>query len=157
MQSKLFATMVLLLVVLAQPAIAQTQEAASRPTSGPETAPNAAWSHGPSAKPDFFPLAVWLQDPKNAPKFKALGIRLAQEHPGYNLGTVNGRYGSDAFFGSSGCPIIDVTSVTTVKIDTSSPKCTRANFSGRWRCLRKCRARPWPTRLKTQRCSCCSR
>jgi ABC-type glycerol-3-phosphate transport system substrate-binding protein len=63
--------------------------------------------------------------PTTFDEFKALGIRLAQEHPGYNLGTVNGRYGSDAFFGSSGCPIIDATSVTTVKIDTSSPNCTR--------------------------------
>jgi multiple sugar transport system substrate-binding protein len=63
--------------------------------------------------------------PKTFDEFKALGIKLAQEHPGYNLGTINGRYGSDAFFGSSGCPIIDATSVTTVKIDTSSPSCTR--------------------------------
>jgi ABC-type glycerol-3-phosphate transport system substrate-binding protein len=63
--------------------------------------------------------------PTTFDQFKDLGIKLAKEHPGYNLGTVNGRYGSDAFFGSSGCPVIDATSVTTVKIDTSSEKCTR--------------------------------
>lgn len=63
--------------------------------------------------------------PKTFDDFKALGIRVAREHPGYNLGTVNGRYGTDAFFGSSGCPVSDATSVTTVKINTSDPKCVR--------------------------------
>ena len=63
--------------------------------------------------------------PKTFDEFKALGIKLAVEHPGYNLGTVNGRYGVDAFFGSSGCPIIDATSVTDVTINTADPKCTR--------------------------------
>lgn len=63
--------------------------------------------------------------PTTFDQFKALGLRLVKEHPGYNLGTVNGRYGLDAYFGSSGCPIIDATGVTTVKIDTSSLACTR--------------------------------
>lgn len=63
--------------------------------------------------------------PKTFDDFKALGLKLAKDHPGYNLGSVNGRYGSDAFFGSSGCPVIDAASETTVKIDTASPKCTR--------------------------------
>jgi len=63
--------------------------------------------------------------PKTFEEFKALGIKLAVEHPNYNLGTINGRYGVDAFFGSSGCPIIDATSVTGAKINTADPKCTR--------------------------------
>jgi ABC-type glycerol-3-phosphate transport system substrate-binding protein len=63
--------------------------------------------------------------PKTFDEFKALGIRLAAEHPGYSLGTVNGAYGVDAFFGSSGCPIYDSPNPTTVKIDLSSVKCTR--------------------------------
>lgn len=63
--------------------------------------------------------------PTTFDQFKALGLRLVKEHPGYDLGTVNGRYGLDAYFGSSGCPIIDATGVTTVKIDTSSVNCTR--------------------------------
>ena len=63
--------------------------------------------------------------PKTFAEFKALGIRLAKEHPGYNLGTVNGRYGVDAWFGSSGCPVIDPTTNTSVVINTASPKCTR--------------------------------
>lgn len=63
--------------------------------------------------------------PTTFDEFKQLGIKLAQEHPGYNLGTVNGRYGVDAFFGSSGCPIIDATSATAVSINTTDTKCTR--------------------------------
>lgn len=65
------------------------------------------------------------QVPKSFKDFEALGVKLAAEHPGYNLGTINGRYGVDAFFGSSGCPIIDATSVVNVKINTADPKCSR--------------------------------
>lgn len=63
--------------------------------------------------------------PKTFAEFEQLGAKLAAEHPGYNLGTVNGRYGVDAFFESSGCPILDTTSDTAVKINISSSKCTR--------------------------------
>jgi len=63
--------------------------------------------------------------PKTFDDFKNLGIKLAAEHPGYSLGTVNGTYGVDAFFGSSGCPVQDSPDPTTVKIDLSSVKCTR--------------------------------
>lgn len=63
--------------------------------------------------------------PTTFDQFEQLGVKLAKDHPGYNLGTVNGRYGSDAYFGSSGCPVIDATSPTTVKINTSAPECTR--------------------------------
>jgi len=71
-------------------------------------------------------FAAWnYAVPKTFDEFKALGDKLAKEHPGYNLGTVNGRYGVDAFFGSSGCPIIDPSSPTDVKINTTDPKCTR--------------------------------
>lgn len=74
-------------------------------------------------KPQF---AAWgYAVPKTFDEFKALGARLAKEHPGYNLGTVNGRYGVDAFFGSSGCPVIDPTSPVDVRINTADPKCTR--------------------------------
>lgn len=65
------------------------------------------------------------QVPKTFAEFKALGARLAAEHPGYNLGTVSGRYGVDAFFASSGCPVLDATSATAVKINTADSKCSR--------------------------------
>ncbi|HTJ58686.1 MAG TPA: ABC transporter substrate-binding protein [Devosiaceae bacterium] len=74
-------------------------------------------------KPQF---AAWgYTPPKTFDEFKALGDKLAKEHPGYNLGTVNGRYGVDAFFGSSGCPVIDATSLADVRINTADPKCAR--------------------------------
>lgn len=63
--------------------------------------------------------------PKTFTEFKDLGIKLAKEHPGYNLGAISGRYGVDAFFGSSGCPIIAATSIVDVSINTADPKCTR--------------------------------
>jgi ABC-type glycerol-3-phosphate transport system substrate-binding protein len=63
--------------------------------------------------------------PKTFQEFKELGIKLAAEHPGYSLGTVNGAYGVDAFFGSSGCPMYDSPSPTKVNVDLSSVKCTR--------------------------------
>lgn len=63
--------------------------------------------------------------PKTFQEFKQLGLDLGKNHPGYSLGTVSGSYGLDSFFGSSGCPILDATSVTAVKIDTADPKCTR--------------------------------
>jgi ABC-type glycerol-3-phosphate transport system substrate-binding protein len=71
-------------------------------------------------------FAAWGYDvPKTFGEFKELGDKLAKDHPGYNLGTINGRYGVDAMFGSSGCPVIDPTSATDVRINTSDPKCTR--------------------------------
>jgi ABC-type glycerol-3-phosphate transport system substrate-binding protein len=74
-------------------------------------------------KPQF---AAWgYSVPKTFDEFKALGDKLAKDHPGYNLGAINGRYGVDAFFGSSGCPIIDPSSPTDVRINTADPKCTR--------------------------------
>jgi multiple sugar transport system substrate-binding protein len=63
--------------------------------------------------------------PKTFDEFKALGAKLVAEHPGYNLGTINGRYGVDAFFGSSGCPVLAAISVTEARINLADPKCTR--------------------------------
>lgn len=74
-------------------------------------------------KPQF--VAWGYSVPKTFDEFKTLGDKLAKEHPGYNLGAINGRYGVDAFFGSSGCPIIDPSSPTDVRINTADPKCTR--------------------------------
>ncbi|MDR1432453.1 MAG: extracellular solute-binding protein [Propionibacteriaceae bacterium] len=63
--------------------------------------------------------------PATFSEFKELGVKLAQEHAGYNLGTVNGRYGTDAWLGSSGCPFIDVVDPVQVRINLADPKCSR--------------------------------
>jgi ABC-type glycerol-3-phosphate transport system substrate-binding protein len=63
--------------------------------------------------------------PTTFDEFRDLGVAIGRDHPGYSIGTVNGHYGVDAFFGSSGCPMYDSTDPTTVKIDLSSEKCSR--------------------------------
>ena len=65
------------------------------------------------------------QVPKTFDEFKVLGDKLVAEHPGYNLGSISGRYGVDAFFGSSGCPVLAAVSVTETRINLADPKCTR--------------------------------
>lgn len=55
----------------------------------------------------------------------ALGTKLAAEHPGYSLGSVNGRYGLDGYFGSSQCQYNDSDDPTTVTIDLEAEECTR--------------------------------
>jgi multiple sugar transport system substrate-binding protein len=59
--------------------------------------------------------------------WRELGERVVAEHPGYSLGTVSGRYGSDAYYGSSGCPLNSSSSPTEVKINVADPACTRVN------------------------------
>lgn len=59
--------------------------------------------------------------------WKALGDTLAEEHPGYSLGSVSGRYGLDAYFGSSGCRYNSSTEPTQATIDLSAPECTRVS------------------------------
>ena len=59
--------------------------------------------------------------------WRELGEKVAKEHPGYSLGSVSGRYGTDAYYGSSGCPLNAATSPTDVKINVTDPACTRVN------------------------------
>jgi multiple sugar transport system substrate-binding protein len=57
--------------------------------------------------------------------WEALSEKVAAEHPGYSLGTMNGRYGLDGYFGSSGCEYNDASSATAVKINLTSNACAR--------------------------------
>ena len=59
--------------------------------------------------------------------WRELGERVAKEHPGYSLGSVSGRYGTDAYYGSSGCPLNASSSPTEVKINVTDPACARVN------------------------------
>ncbi|MCX5143955.1 ABC transporter substrate-binding protein [Streptomyces sp. NBC_00338] len=65
--------------------------------------------------------------PKTFDEWLALGLKVGKEHPGYSLGSVNSRYGLNAYYGSSGCAFSASSSPTTVKIDLKSPECTRVN------------------------------
>lgn len=57
--------------------------------------------------------------------YAALGARVAKEHPGYVIGSMEGRLGLDVYYAASGCPFSAVTAPDTVKINLSDPKCTR--------------------------------
>lgn len=63
--------------------------------------------------------------PTTFDEWLALGEKLATEHPGYSLGTINSRYGLDAYFGSSQCLYNQAANATEVKIDTSATECMR--------------------------------
>lgn len=58
-------------------------------------------------------------------EYREIGERLAGEHPGYVVGSLNGKWGAGTFFSSSGCPTRDAQDLATVKIDTSAPECQR--------------------------------
>lgn len=65
--------------------------------------------------------------PTTFEEWRALGERVTKEHPGYSLGSVSGRYGTDAYYGSSGCPLNASSSPTEVKINVADQACTRVN------------------------------
>lgn len=56
-------------------------------------------------------------------EYQELGVKVAEEHPGYIIG-VGGNSYHDYFWGS-GCPLQDVVDSTAVKINTADEKCTR--------------------------------
>ena len=59
--------------------------------------------------------------------FLALGESLAQDHPGYSLGSISGRYGLNGYYGSSGCKYQDSSSPTDVVINVEADSCTRVS------------------------------
>lgn len=63
--------------------------------------------------------------PETWAQFKGLGERVANEHPGYLVGNLNGKWGAGTYFTSSGCPTRDVVDLRTVRINTDDPRCTR--------------------------------
>jgi multiple sugar transport system substrate-binding protein len=67
--------------------------------------------------------------PTTFTQWRELGDRVAIENPGYSLGSVSGRYGTDGYYGSSGCPLNESSSATDVRIDVSAEECTRSTMS----------------------------
>ncbi|MGH3447904.1 MAG: ABC transporter substrate-binding protein, partial [Nocardioidaceae bacterium] len=63
--------------------------------------------------------------PQTWEAYGELGARVAKEHPGYVIGDLNGKWGAGVYFTSSGCATRDVVDLTTVRIDTTGPKCAR--------------------------------
>ncbi|MFI6299747.1 ABC transporter substrate-binding protein [Nonomuraea sp. NPDC050790] len=84
---------------------------------------------------DVAPTVLWYdaalmkefgyQVPKTWQEYTKLGERVAKEHPGHLIGTINGKYGAGVFFASSGCPTRDARSLSEVRIDVRDPSCVR--------------------------------
>jgi ABC-type glycerol-3-phosphate transport system substrate-binding protein len=65
------------------------------------------------------------QVPTTWAEYTKLGLRIAEEHPGYIVGTAGSEFATYDYFQSSGCPLQTVTGPQAVHIDTKDPKCTR--------------------------------
>ncbi|MEZ0070904.1 extracellular solute-binding protein [Planotetraspora sp. GP83] len=84
---------------------------------------------------DLAPTVLWydaklMKDfgyevPTTWAQYKRIGERVAKEHPGYLIGTMNGKYGAGVYFASSGCPTRQAVSLTEVHIDAADQACTR--------------------------------
>lgn len=58
-------------------------------------------------------------------EYKELGERVAAEHPGYVVGSLNGKWGAGTFFTSSGCATRAAKDLHTVDINVETPECQR--------------------------------
>jgi ABC-type glycerol-3-phosphate transport system substrate-binding protein len=58
-------------------------------------------------------------------QYQALGLRVAKEHPGYVIGAFGDSQALDSYFWASQCPASQLTGADTVRINLSSPNCTR--------------------------------
>ncbi|MCO8273643.1 extracellular solute-binding protein [Actinoplanes sp. TRM 88003] len=65
------------------------------------------------------------QVPKTWQEYQALGEKVAQEHPGYIIGTVGDAFAPEIYFWSSKCQANDVTGPKAVTVNTGSPECQR--------------------------------
>ncbi|MEV6643813.1 extracellular solute-binding protein [Amycolatopsis sp. NPDC051371] len=65
------------------------------------------------------------QVPKTWEEYQALGQRVATEHPGYFVGTAGDNFTPEIYLWASKCGANEITGPKAVKVDTSSPNCTR--------------------------------
>lgn len=65
------------------------------------------------------------QVPKTWSEYEALGEKVAQQHPGYLIGTAGDAFLYHDYLRASGCPAQNVTGPNKVHIDLTGVKCTR--------------------------------
>ncbi len=58
-------------------------------------------------------------------QWQSLGEEVAQQHPGYIVGTAGDTWDDEIYLQSSECPMAELKNAYTVEIDSSSPDCTR--------------------------------
>ena len=66
------------------------------------------------------------QVPQTWEEYQALGEKVAQDHPGYIVGTAGDAWTPEVFFWGSKCQANDITGPKTVTVNTGSPQCQRA-------------------------------
>jgi hypothetical protein len=59
--------------------------------------------------------------------YQSLAIQIAKEHPGYISGFTGDAYAPNRYLWASDCPTNDQVNATTVHINLTDPKCTRAS------------------------------
>ena len=65
------------------------------------------------------------QVPTTWEQYQALGEKVAAQHPGYVIGAVGDTNSQESYFWSSQCPAQQLVAKNTLKVDLSSPDCTR--------------------------------
>ena len=65
------------------------------------------------------------QVPTTWEQYQALGEEVAKQHPGYVIGAVGDTNSQESYFWSSQCPAQQLVAKNTLKVDLSSPDCTR--------------------------------
>ena len=65
------------------------------------------------------------QVPTTWEQYQALGEKVAKQHPGYVIGAVGDTNSQESYFWSSQCPAQQLVGPNTLKVDLSSPDCTR--------------------------------
>jgi ABC-type glycerol-3-phosphate transport system substrate-binding protein len=58
-------------------------------------------------------------------QYQALGEEVAKQHPGYVIGAIGDTNSQESYFWSSQCPAQQLVGNNTLKVDLSSPDCTR--------------------------------
>lgn len=58
-------------------------------------------------------------------EYAELGEQVAEEHPGYVIGSIEGRLGISVYYAASGCPFSTVTGPDTARINLDAVECTR--------------------------------
>jgi ABC-type glycerol-3-phosphate transport system substrate-binding protein len=98
-------------------------------------APCQAGGHTYCLRNDIAQVVLWYnktlmgkwgyQVPTTWEQYQALGEKVAEQHPGYVIGAVGDTNSQESYFWSSQCPAQQLVGPDTLKVDLSSPDCTR--------------------------------
>lgn len=84
-----------------------------------DAAQNVFWYNEPLMK------KFGYQVPTTWQQYQALGEEVAKQHPGYYVGDISGRYGLEGYFWAGQCPMQQLVSTNTVRVNTTAAQCTQ--------------------------------